>query len=86
MLLDKYLLAQTTDHESAVFYQKMKGDYYRYLAEVAACMNDTETKKGKPLLQYNYIVNEMYMKVVNVMLFFYHACTLSKVHTFIVVL
>jgi 14-3-3 protein beta/theta/zeta len=34
-LLDKHLIAKATNHESKVFYLKMKGDYYRYLAEVA---------------------------------------------------
>ncbi|XP_035466003.1 14-3-3 protein beta/alpha-B [Scophthalmus maximus] len=34
-LLDKYLIANTKNSESKVFYLKMKGDYYRYLAEVA---------------------------------------------------
>jgi 14-3-3 protein beta/theta/zeta len=34
-LLDNFLIAKSTNHESTVFYQKMKGDYYRYLAEVA---------------------------------------------------
>jgi len=36
VLLDKHLIAKSTNHESTVFYQKMKGDYYRYLAEVAS--------------------------------------------------
>lgn len=35
-LLDNHLLKKTTAAESQVFYLKMKGDYYRYLAEVAA--------------------------------------------------
>lgn len=37
-LLDKYLIKNCNDfqYESKVFYLKMKGDYYRYLAEVAA--------------------------------------------------
>ncbi|CAJ0950173.1 unnamed protein product [Ranitomeya imitator] len=35
-LLDKFLIAKSTQAESQVFYLKMKGDYYRYLAEVAA--------------------------------------------------
>merc|ERR1712226_1370234 len=35
-LLDKHLIPKSTSHESKVFYLKMKGDYYRYLAEVAA--------------------------------------------------
>jgi hypothetical protein len=33
-LLDNHLLKNATTNESKVFYQKMKGDYYRYLAEV----------------------------------------------------
>ncbi|XP_028652713.1 14-3-3 protein beta/alpha-1-like [Erpetoichthys calabaricus] len=35
VLLDQYLIAKSTTPESKVFYLKMKGDYYRYLAEVA---------------------------------------------------
>eukprot|EP00094_Tigriopus_californicus_P011685 TCALIF_11290-PA protein Name:"Similar to 14-3-3zeta 14-3-3 protein zeta (Bombyx mori)" AED:0.09 eAED:0.09 QI:171/0.8/0.66/1/0.8/0.66/6/0/297 len=34
-LLDKFLIAKASNPESKVFYLKMKGDYYRYLAEVA---------------------------------------------------
>jgi 14-3-3 protein beta/theta/zeta len=34
-LLDKFLIAKAQHHESKVFYLKMKGDYFRYLAEVA---------------------------------------------------
>jgi 14-3-3 protein beta/theta/zeta len=34
-LLDNYLIKSSTNHESKVFYLKMKGDYFRYLAEVA---------------------------------------------------
>ena len=34
-LLDEYLIAKAELCESKVFYLKMKGDYYRYLAEVA---------------------------------------------------
>ncbi|XP_049896970.1 14-3-3 protein gamma-1 [Epinephelus moara] len=36
-LLDNFLIKNCNDtqHESKVFYLKMKGDYYRYLAEVA---------------------------------------------------
>nr|AHJ11157.1 14-3-3 zeta [Heterorhabditis bacteriophora] len=35
-LLDKFLIPKAGNPESKVFYLKMKGDYYRYLAEVAA--------------------------------------------------
>ncbi|ELW53049.1 14-3-3 protein theta [Tupaia chinensis] len=38
-LLDKYLIANATNPESKVFYMKMKGDYFQYLAEVA-CSDD----------------------------------------------
>merc|ERR1712106_484547 len=34
-LLDKHLIAKASNPESKVFYLKMKGDYFRYLAEVA---------------------------------------------------
>lgn len=34
-LLDDHLIANSKAPESKVFYLKMKGDYYRYLAEVA---------------------------------------------------
>merc|ERR1712134_252895 len=34
-LLDTHLIAKASNPESKVFYLKMKGDYYRYLAEVA---------------------------------------------------
>ncbi|CAF0831887.1 unnamed protein product [Adineta steineri] len=34
-LLDKFLVPKATTPESKVFYLKMKGDYYRYLSEVA---------------------------------------------------
>lgn len=42
-LLDKYLIANTKNSESKVFYLKMKGDYYRYLAEVATGDEKAET-------------------------------------------
>ena len=33
--MDKHLIPKASNAESKVFYLKMKGDYYRYLAEVA---------------------------------------------------
>lgn len=43
-LLDDYLLKSSAlNDESKVFYLKMKGDYYRYLAEV----QQDSTKNGK---------------------------------------
>lgn len=42
-LLEKFLIPNASQAESKVFYLKMKGDYYRYLAEVAA----GDDKKGR---------------------------------------
>ncbi|XP_062897080.1 14-3-3 protein beta/alpha-1-like isoform X1 [Mobula hypostoma] len=42
-LLDEYLIANATSSESKVFYLKMKGDYYRYLSEVANEAKKTTT-------------------------------------------
>ncbi|OCT81218.1 14-3-3 protein theta [Xenopus laevis] len=42
-LLDKHLISSSTSTESKVFYLKMKGDYYRYLAEVASGENRAKT-------------------------------------------
>ncbi|XP_056420137.1 14-3-3 protein theta [Hyla sarda] len=42
-LLDKFLITKSTQPESQVFYLKMKGDYYRYLAEVATAEERART-------------------------------------------
>lgn len=47
-LLDKYLIPKASNAESKVFYLKMKGDYFRYLAEVAvgdSRTSDTENSQ-----------------------------------------
>merc|ERR1712146_175817 len=41
-LLDNNLISKSTSGESKVFYQKMKADYYRYIAE----FTDGEKKKA----------------------------------------
>merc|ERR1712238_353490 len=41
-LLDENLIPKSADGESKVFYQKMKADYYRYIAEFAN--GDAKTK------------------------------------------
>ncbi|XP_008329722.1 14-3-3 protein beta/alpha-like [Cynoglossus semilaevis] len=47
-LLDEYLIKSAEgDVESKVFYQKMKGDYYRYLAEVANGDNSENIKMSE---------------------------------------
>jgi len=45
-LLDNYLIPKSTQSESKVFYLKMKGDYYRYLAEVAQGDTRSEIMKN----------------------------------------
>jgi len=45
-LIDKHLLANATTGESKVFYYKMKGDYYRYLAEINNVQERKESAEG----------------------------------------
>lgn len=45
-LLNDHLIPKSTTAESKVFYLKMKGDYFRYLAEVASAEERTETVKS----------------------------------------
>lgn len=58
-LLDKYLIPKASNAESKVFYLKMKGDYYRYLAEVAQGEN-----RNSEYLSFPYflvcLVSEIY--------------------------
>ncbi|KAI5108952.1 14-3-3 protein beta/alpha-A [Silurus meridionalis] len=42
-LLDDYLIPNASQPESKVFYLKMKGDYYRYLSEVASSSDKSDT-------------------------------------------
>lgn len=46
-LLDSHLISKATSAESKVFYLKMKGDYFRYLAEVGSPTGDEYTNKEK---------------------------------------
>lgn len=52
-LLDKHLVAKASNAESKVFYLKMKGDYFRYLAEVASA-----TDKSNKLAEREHVVGE----------------------------
>ena len=59
-LLDKYLIPKASNAESKVFYLKMKGDYFRYLAEVA--VGDSRTCK------YFYLPPPIHLSVINFIL------------------
>ncbi|KAJ8260387.1 hypothetical protein GJAV_G00181520 [Gymnothorax javanicus] len=50
-LLEKHLIANASQPESKVFYLKMRGDYYRYLSEVA-CGNEKKETVGSSQTAY----------------------------------
>merc|ERR1712047_159863 len=49
-LLDKHLIPKASNAESKVFYLKMKGDYYRYLAELDT-LNEDSYKDSTLIMQ-----------------------------------
>ena len=51
VLLEKFLIAKASNAESKIFYQKMKGDYLRYLAEVAIESRRSGNKHNHGLIQ-----------------------------------
>ena len=51
-LLGKYLIPNCSDLESKVFYQKMEGDYHRYLAEVLSDPNEKAESIGNAQKAY----------------------------------
>lgn len=59
-LLDDHLIPKAGSPESKVFYLKMKGDYYRYLAEVASTTKPSADAKpgSEDLSEKNYVLGE----------------------------
>jgi 14-3-3 protein epsilon len=49
--LDKYLIPNSKDYETKVFYLKLKGDYYRYRAEFT---NDQENETATDMAEKSY--------------------------------
>ncbi|KAM9340335.1 14-3-3 protein zeta/delta-like [Symphorus nematophorus] len=62
-LLDEHLIPKASPADSKVFYLKMKGDYYRYLAEVATEANKEEIiKQSKEAYQAAFDISKEQMQ------------------------
>jgi hypothetical protein len=93
-LLDKFLIAKASNAESKVFYLKMKGDYYRYLAEVASTKKEEVIEESEKAYQEAFDIAKEQMQpthpirlglALNYSVFFYEiknapdkACQLAK--------
>lgn len=93
-LLDNHLVPKATQSESKVFYLKMKGDYYRYLAEVAGDDKEAIVNKSQQAYQEAFNISKKDMQpthpirlglALNFSVFYYEiqnspekACTLAK--------
>jgi 14-3-3 protein beta/theta/zeta len=93
-LLDKHLIAKASNAESKVFYLKMKGDYFRYLAEVAGATKAEVVSGSESSYQAAFDIAKEHMQpthpirlglALNFSVFFYEimnspekACALAK--------
>lgn len=93
-LLDKHLIEKASNAESKVFYLKMKGDYYRYLAEVANATKAEVVENSEKAYQEAFDIAKTQMQpthpirlglALNFSVFFYEiknapdrACQLAK--------
>jgi 14-3-3 protein beta/theta/zeta len=93
-LLDKHLIEKASNAESKVFYLKMKGDYYRYLAEVAGSTRAEVVDNSEKAYQEAFDIAKIQMQpthpirlglALNYSVFFYEiknapdrACQLAK--------
>jgi 14-3-3 protein beta/theta/zeta len=93
-LLDKFLIAKASNAESKVFYLKMKGDYYRYLAEVAGAKKEEVVGESEKAYQEAFDIAKEKMQpthpirlglALNFSVFFYEiknapdkACQMAK--------
>jgi len=93
-LLDNHLIAKASNAESKVFYLKMKGDYYRYLAEVASAKKAEVVESSEKAYQEAFDIAKDQMQpthpirlglALNYSVFFYEiknapdrACQLAK--------
>ncbi|KAJ8341721.1 hypothetical protein SKAU_G00340120 [Synaphobranchus kaupii] len=93
-LLDTYLIKTSENPESTVFYLKMKGDYFRYLAEVAGEKKKETIESSQKAYQEAFDVSKEKMQAthpirlglaLNFSVFYYEilntpemACTLAK--------
>ncbi|XP_077446695.1 14-3-3 protein zeta-like [Stigmatopora argus] len=93
-LLDEHLIPKAKNPDSKVFYLKMKGDYYRYLAEVAGDGKDEIINNSKKAYQDALDISKAEMQpthpirlglALNFSVFYYEivnspddACTLAK--------
>jgi len=93
-MLDKFLIPKASNAESKVFYLKMKGDYYRYLAEVLGQNKPEVIGESEKAYQAAHDISKDQMQpthpirlglALNFSVFFYEimnspekACTLAK--------
>lgn len=55
-ILDDHLIPGSTSGESKVFYLKMKGDYFRYLAEFQVCVCVCVQHPVSPLTHHHVVM------------------------------